>query len=161
MRKLHATGAEQLEHYFTEEAEKLIATLRDVSRASRARRRYQARRANRQRHRGRVGAVLAQCDERSDYAADNYFPFMMASYQAQRPLLLNCLGLLNWPRPTATRRWCRRLLLCCSTAGTIKSTCPWTRQHLGLQWLPDKWQRHVRSPGKRARQAFQRSAQVF
>jgi len=125
VRKLHATGAEQLERYFTEHrlrAEKLITKLRDVLKA------FEAGTTDAERG-GRIASaiegesaqLLAQCDEHMAYAADNYFPFMMASYQT----LVQAIAFVLQHR------------------SSHKENLPVDEAALGLQWLPDKWRRLV------------------
>ncbi len=147
VRKLHATGAEQLERYFTEHrlrAEKLIATLRDVLKA------FEAGATDAERG-GRIASaievesaqLLAQCDEHMAYAADNYFPFMMASYQAQRPLLLNCLSLLALASTHSDQTLVQAIAFVLQHRSSHKEHLPVDEAALGLQWLPDKWRRLV------------------
>lgn len=96
LRKIH-TGAElQLQQYYLDHqkrAEKLIAQLRDVLEA------FQEGETDAERgeriaaaFHDEPGNLLIECDERIAYAGNNYLPFMLAPYQTQRPLLLNCLG---------------------------------------------------------------------
>ncbi|MCX7257985.1 MAG: DUF4158 domain-containing protein, partial [Polaromonas sp.] len=147
VRKLHATGAEQLERYFTEHrlrAEKLIATLRDVLKA------FEEGATDAERG-GRIACaiegesaqLLAQCDEHMAYAADNYFPFMMASYQAQRPLLLNCLGLLELASTHSDQTLVQAIAFVLQHRSSHKEHLSVDEAALGLQWLPDKWRRLV------------------
>lgn len=147
VRKLHATGAEQLERYFTEHrlrAEKLITKLRDVLKA------FEAGATDAERG-GRIASaiegesaqLLAQCDEHMAYAADNYFPFMMASYQAQRPLLLNCLSLLELASTHSDQTLVQAIAFVLQHRSSHKEYLPVDEAALGLQWLPDKWRRIV------------------
>lgn len=39
--------------------------------------------------------LLAECEEHMAYAGNNYLPFMLAPYKAQRSMLLNCLRFAN------------------------------------------------------------------
>ena len=94
------------------------------------------------------------------YAADNYFPFMMASYQAQRPLLLNCLGLLELASTHSDQTLVQAIAFVLQHRSSHKEHLPVDEAALGLQWLPEQMAA-TRRPGKRARQAFQRSPQVF
>ena len=147
VRKLHATGAEQLECYFTEHrlrAEKLIATLRDVLKA------FEAGATDAERG-GRIASaiegesaqLLAQCDEHMAYAADNYFPFMMASYQAQRPLLLNCLSLLALASTHSDQTLVQAIAFVLQHRSSHKEHLSVDKSALSLNWLPDKWRRIV------------------
>lgn len=147
LRKLHATGAEQLERYFTEHrhrAEKLIATLRDVLQA------FQEGATDAERGEriasaieGESAQLLAQCDEHMAYAADNYFPFMMASYQAQRPLLLNCLGLLALASSHSDQTLIQAIAFVLQHRNSHKEHIPIDKAALSLKWLPEKWRRIV------------------
>ena len=147
VRKLHATGAEQLERYFTEHrlrAEKLIATLRDVLKA------FEAGATDAERG-GRIASaiegesaqLLAQCDEHMAYAADNYFAFMMASYQTQRPLLLNCLSLLALASTHSDQTLVQAIAFVLQHRSSHKEHLPFDKAAFRLQWLPDKWRRLV------------------
>ena len=147
LRKLHATGAEQLERYFTEHrrrAEKLIATLRDMLKAfergaNDAERGEQIARAIE----GDSAQLLAQCDEHMAYAADNYFPFMISSYQAQRPLLLNCLGLLELASTHNDPMLVQAIAFVLQHRNSHKEYLPVDQAALCLNWLPDKWRKIV------------------
>ena len=145
VRKLHATGTEQLERYFTEHrlrAEKLIATLRDVLKAFEAGA-TDAERGGRiaRAIEGESAQLLAQCDEHMAYAADNYFPFMMASYQAQRPLLLNCLSLLALASTHSDQTLVQAIAFVVQHRSSHKKHLSVDEAALSLQWLPDKWGR--------------------
>jgi hypothetical protein len=109
LRKLHAIGAEPLDRYPVEHrkrAEKPIATLRQVLLAFQE----AGTDAERGAHiatalQGESDRGLAECDEHMAYASDHYFPFMMASYHNQRPLLLNGLGWLELASTTSDSTW--------------------------------------------------------
>ena len=147
VRKLHATGAEQLELYFTEHrlrAEKLIATLRDMLIAFE----QGTNDAERGEHIARAiegdsAQLLAQCDEHMAYAADNYFHFMMASYQAQRPLLLNCLCLLELASTHSDQTLVQAIAFVLQHRNSHKEHLPFDQAALSLSWLPDKWRKIV------------------
>jgi hypothetical protein len=99
MRKIHSGAVEQLQLYYQEHqkrAEKLVSQLRDVLEA------FQDGETDQDRDQRIAGAMhddperlIAECEEHMAYAGNNYLPFMLAPYQTQRPLLLNCLGLLD------------------------------------------------------------------
>jgi TnpA family transposase len=147
LRKLHAIGAEQLALYHVEHrkrAEELIATLRDVLLAFRE--------ASTDAERGgRIAAaiqgesdrLLAECDEHLAYASDNYFPFMMASYHNQRPLLLNCLSLLELASTTSDQVLVQAIGFVLKHRHSHKERLPIAGEGINLQWMPEKWRRVV------------------
>jgi len=96
LRIIYNGAEEQLRQYYLEHqkrAEKLIIQLRDVldafvegeTDADRGARIAAA-------FHDEPGNLLIECDEDIAYAGNNYLPFMLAPYQSQRPLLLNCLS---------------------------------------------------------------------
>jgi TnpA family transposase len=86
--------------------------------------------------------LAAECDQHMAYAGDNYIPFMLNSFRAQRPLLLNVLNLLNVKSSSNDRsivHACRFLL---HHRDSRKPTLPVSKE-LPLHWLPEKWRKLV------------------
>lgn len=105
LRKIHSGAEEQLRDYYLEHqkrAEKLVSQLRDVLEA------FQEGDNDQERGSKIAAAIhespellIAECEEHMAYAGNNFLPFLLNPYQTQRPLLLNCIELLNLESSTA------------------------------------------------------------
>jgi TnpA family transposase len=153
VRKLH-TGAElKLQQYYLDHqklAEKLVSQLRDLIEA------YQQGETNQERG-SRVTAalhdqpetLLAECEEHIAYAGNNYVPFMLAPYQMQRPLLLNCLTLLQLRSTSADLSLITAIEFVLANRQSHKEWLPIAGTSVNLKWASEKW-RHLitaRRPG--------------
>ena len=86
--------------------------------------------------------LIAECDQHMTYAGDNYIPFMMSSYQAQRPLLLNCLELLNIRSSSSDDSLVKACQFVIEHRHSRKSTLP-VPINLSIHWLSEKWRKMV------------------
>lgn len=87
--------------------------------------------------------LLAECEEHMVYAGNNYLPFMLAPYQAQRPLLLNCLSLLDLESTTADLSLIDAIRFILANRQSHKEWLPIAGTKINLKWIPDKWRRLV------------------
>lgn len=86
--------------------------------------------------------LAEECDQHMVYAGDNYLPFMLNSYHNQRPLLLNCLDLLNVYSSSNDQSIVEACQFVLNNRHSRKATIKITKD-LSLDWLPDKWYRVV------------------
>ncbi len=86
--------------------------------------------------------LIAECDQHMTYAGDNYIPFMLGSFQAQRPLLLNCLELLNAQSSSSDESLVKACQFVIEHRHSRKSTLP-VPTDLSLHWLSERWRRMV------------------
>ena len=147
MRKLHSGALEQLQLYYQEHqkrAEKLVSQLRDVLEA------FQEGETDQDRGKRIAGAMhdnpeklLAECEEHMAYAGNNYLPFMLVPYQTQRPLLLNCLGLLDLESTSADLSLIESIRFVLANRQSHKEWLSIVDTNINLKWLPEKWRRPV------------------
>jgi TnpA family transposase len=147
MRKIHSGAVEQLQLYYQEHqkrAEKLVAQLRDVLEA------FQDGETDQDRGKRIAGAMhddperlIAECEEHMAYAGNNYLPFMLAPYQTQRPLLLNCLGLLDLESTSADLSLINAIRFVLANRHSHKEWLPITGAGINLKWLAEKWRKPV------------------
>lgn len=146
LRNLHSTAEENLNQYHLDHrkrTEKLVSQLRDVLRA------FQDAQTDQERGakiaaviRDEPGRLLAECEEHMSYAGNNYLPFMMASYNAQRPLLLNCLSLLDLASSTSDQSLIQAIHFVLDHRQSRKEHLDMD-DAISLKWLPDKWRRLI------------------
>ncbi|MDE1465851.1 Tn3 family transposase [Spartinivicinus poritis] len=86
--------------------------------------------------------LMAECDQHMTYAGDNYIPFMLSSFQAQRPLLLNCLELLNIQSSSSDQSLVEACHFVKDHRHSRKAILPLS-EGLSLHWLPEKWKKMV------------------
>lgn len=86
--------------------------------------------------------LVAECDQHMAYAGDNYIPFMLGSFHAQRPLLLNVLALLNVQSSSNDRSIVQACQFVLDHRYSRKPTLP-VSEELSLHWLPEKWRQLV------------------
>ncbi|MDR3409965.1 MAG: Tn3 family transposase [Formivibrio sp.] len=143
LRKIHNGAEEQLQKYYLEHqkrAEKLVAQLRDMLTA------FQEGESDQERGK-RVGwamhdepeRLLAQCEEHMAYAGNNYLPFMLAPYQTQRSMLLNCLSLLDLESTTADLSLIDAIHFVLANRQSHKEWLSIAGTRVNLKWLPEKW----------------------
>jgi TnpA family transposase len=147
LRKIHNNAEEQLQHYYLEHrkrTEKLVSQLRDMLEA------FQEGENDKERGE-RVGDVIhddpeqliAECDEHMAYADNNYLPFMLAPYQVQRPMLLNCLTLLNLESTSADLSLIEAIRFVLKNRQSHKEWLSIAGENITLKWVPDKWRKLV------------------
>lgn len=147
LRKIHFRAEEQLHLYYLEHqkrAEKLVSQLRDVLQA------FQKSESDKERGKHVAAAMhdepellLAECEEHIAYAGNNYLPFMLAPYQALRPLLLNCLSLLDLESTTADLSLIDAIRFILANRQSHKELLSITGTNVSLKWIPEKWRRLV------------------
>lgn len=152
MRGLHTKAEERLQRYHldqTRRAERLIGQLRDVLEA------YQGAATDHDRVAGITAAlndapetVLAECREHMAYADNNYLPFMLSPYQVQRPLLLNCIELLDLRSTHSDPSLLRAIRFVLDHRHAHKDIVALVgaedkNQPLSVQWLPEKFRKLV------------------
>jgi TnpA family transposase len=150
MAKLHSNARQQLEEYHLQRAKKvdeLISQFRDVLcifKAKDGQSDAECIASINGSLKDNPENLMAKCDAHIAYAGDNYIPFMLGSFQAQRPLLLNCIELLN--------------VQSSSNDSSIVDACRFVLEHrhshkprlsvpdkLSLDWLPEKWRKIITS----------------
>ena len=77
------------------------------------------------------------------YAGDNYIPFMLSSYRAQRPLLLNCLDLLGIQSSSNDTSIVEAIQVLLKNRCSRKATLSIENENLNLSWVPDKWRKLI------------------
>ena len=87
--------------------------------------------------------LLAECEEHMAYAGNNYLPFMLVPYQTQRPLLLNCLGLLDLESTSADLSLIESIRFVLANRQSHKEWLSIVDTNINLKWLPEKWRRPV------------------
>ncbi len=143
---LHNNAKQRLENFHLQRAKKidnLIAQFRDVLCA------FNDESSDTERIEGISRALkddskhlVAECDAHMTYAGDNYIPFMMGSFQAMRPLLLNCLELLNVQSSSNDQSLvevCRFVLNYRHSRRSMLSV----PKDLPLHWLSEKWRKVI------------------
>lgn len=147
LRKIHTGAQEQLQQYYLEHqkrTEKLVSQLRDVLEA------FQEGETDQERGKriaaaihDEPGQLLAECEEHMAYAGNNYLPFMLAPYQTQRPMLLNCLSMLDLESTTADLSLINAIKFILANRQSHKEWLSVAGAHINLKWLPEKWRRLV------------------
>jgi hypothetical protein len=151
LRNLHSTAEENLKQYHLDHqkrTEKLVAQLWDVLHA------FQEGRTDQERG-AKIAAVIqdkseqlmAECEEHMSYAGNNYLPFMLSIYHPQRPLLLNCLSLLDLASTTSDQAVVQAIRFVLKHRQSHKQHVEISSDELNLKWLPDKWRRLVLRDG--------------
>jgi hypothetical protein len=77
------------------------------------------------------------------YAGNNYLPFMLASYQAQRALLLNCLSLLELESTTADQSLIDAIRFVLKHRQSYREYLSTIKYGINLKWIPEKWRKLV------------------
>lgn len=147
LRKLHFGAEEQLKLYYLDHqkrAEKLITQLRDVLEA------FQESQSNEERGQRVAGAIhdepallLAECEEHIAYSGNNYIPFLLTPYQVQRPLLLNCLTLLDLKSTSADLALIQAIQFVLENRHSHKTWLEYPMINGNLKWVPEKWRKLV------------------
>ncbi|MBX9899211.1 MAG: Tn3 family transposase [Burkholderiaceae bacterium] len=147
LRKIHSGAEEQLRRYYLEHqkrAEKLIIQLRDVLEAF-----FEGETDEEKGARiaaafhDEPGNLLVECDEHIAYAGNNYLPFMLAPYQVQRPLLLNCLSLLNLESTSADQSLIDAIRFVLAHRQSHRESLSIAGTNINLKWIPEKWRKLV------------------
>jgi len=86
--------------------------------------------------------LVEECDQHMAYAGDNYIPFMVNPYHNQRPLLLNCLELLNVCSSSNDQSIVEACQFVLDNRNSRKATLT-VPNDFSLHWLPDKWYKMV------------------
>lgn len=147
LRKLHSGAEEQLRQYYLnhqKRTEKLVTQLHDVLEA------FQEGKTDQERGRRIAAAMhdkpeqlLAECEEHMAYVGNNYLPFMLAPYQAQRSLLLNCLSLLDLESTTADQSLINAIRFVLANRQSHKERISIAGTEIDLKLIPDKWRMMV------------------
>ena len=136
----------QLEH--GQRSDRLIEQLQDVLLAyQRQGNDHERLQAITQALKREVPGLLAECEEHMAYAGKNYLPFLLRPYAVQRPLLLNCLEIMQLKsasHDTSIQRMIQVLLALRSHRRELVDL-----QSVGLdaledlRWLPPTWRAQV------------------
>ncbi len=163
LRKIHSGAEEQLQQYYLDHqkrAEKLVSQLRNVLEA------FQEGETDQERGKriaaamhGEPEHLLAECEEHLAYAGNNYLPFMLVPYQAQRPLMLNCLSLLDLESTTADLSLIDAIRFVLANRQSHKEWLPIAGTSINLKWIPDKWRKLV--TGQRSGQVAEVNRKYF
>lgn len=147
MNALHNGASQRLQKYHlerTKKIESLISQFRNVLHA------YRKGESDAERISGIKAAFLdepeqlaAACDEHMAYAGNNYIPFMLSSYRVQRPLLLNCLELLNVQSSSNDRSIIEAIQFLLKHRHSHKTKLCIEGEKLQLTWLSEKWRKAV------------------
>ncbi|WP_432262773.1 Tn3 family transposase [Cupriavidus sp. TMH.W2] len=151
LRGLHSNAEEQLKQYYVDHqkrVDKLVSQLRAMVEA------YREGETDRERvvkigaaMRAEPDQLLAECDQHMAYAGNNYLPFLLGPYQTLRPLLLNCLTLLNVASTTRDQSLVHAIAFVLEHRQSHKAWLPVADSGLSFRWLPDKWRRLVTGEG--------------
>ena len=147
MNLLHSRANQQLQQYHIEQSaktESLISQFRDVLLA------YGEGESDAE----RISAIKASfrddpkqlsiaCEEHMAYAGNNYIPFMLGSYRQQRPLLLNCVKLLNAKSSSNDLSIVAAIQFVLRNRDKHKTKLSLKIDELDLSWLPEKWRKLV------------------
>lgn len=106
-----------------------------------------------------IEVLLAECDEHMAYAGKNFLPFLLTPYGSRRPLLLNCLEIMQLRASTKDLTTERLLQGVLALRGQKRSWVDITMLGLDsatdLAWMSANWRRHVlaktadpRAPGQ-------------
>ena len=147
LNSLHNRANQRLKQYHLEQTKKietLISQFRDVLNA------YREAETDSERI-SRISAslqsdpehLIMECDEHMAYSGNNYIPFMLASYRAQRPSLLNFLEFLNLQSSSNDISIIEAINFILKNRNCRKSTLSIEHEKLDLKWLPDKWKKLV------------------
>lgn len=150
MKNLHTLGEERLRQYQldqVQQADKLIMQFRDVLEA------YQEGEDDGERIRG-IGNALQQnpqdlltaCEAHLAYTGNNYFSFMLPSYQPLRPLLFNCLELIQLKSTTNDRSIVDAIQFMLANRNSHKEFLDIrdsSGKKIKLHWMPEKWRKLV------------------
>ena len=79
--------------------------------------------------------LIAECEEHMAYAGNNYLPFLLNPYQTQRPLLLNCIELLNLESSTVDSSLTEAIQFILQNR--IKKWLSIINANLNLNWVPE------------------------
>lgn len=163
LRKIHYGAEEQLRDYYLEHqkrAEKLVSQLRDVLEA------FQEGADDQERGKNIAAAIhenpellIAECEEHMAYAGNNYLPFLLNPYQTQRPLLLNCIELLNLESSTADSSLTEAIQFILQNRQSHKEWLSIINANLNLKWVPEKWRKLV--TGQRSGQVAEVNRKYF
>ncbi|MCH7313121.1 Tn3 family transposase [Acinetobacter sp. ANC 3882] len=147
LRKLHFIAEQRLQEYFIEHqkrAEKLITQLRDVLEA------FQGGQSNEERGERVASAIhsepallLAECEEHIAYSGNNYIPFLQKPYQSHRPLLLNCLSLLELKPTSSDISLIHAINFILEHRSSHKVWLEYPIQNGSLKWIPEKWRKLI------------------
>src|SRR5262249_8225078 len=147
MNSLHNRADRRLKQYHlehTKKIESLISQFRDVLHA------YREGETDLERIkrisaslRGVSERLVTECDEHMAYSGNNYIPFMLGSYRAQRPLLLNFLDLLNIQSSSNDTSIIDAIRFVLKHRYSRKTMLSIEDEKLDLSWLPDKWRKLV------------------
>ncbi|GLQ91664.1 Tn3 family transposase [Dyella acidisoli] len=154
----------QLEH--TERAERLILQLKDVLEAF-VRDGSIKTRIEAIEHclTEQPDELITQCTEHLAYAGKNYLPFLLRPYAVQRPILMNCLDIMNLKSASDDKvmeHMIEALKRCRSSKGVLLSA-----EALGidlscdLDWLKPHWRKHVLVQSKEGATSFQIHRKYF
>lgn len=147
LRKIHTGAEEKLRQYYLEHqkrAEKLIIQLRDVLEAFVEGETDEDRGARiAAAFHDEPGNLLIECDEDIAYTGNNYLPFMLAPYQTQRPLLLNCLSLLNLESTSADRSLIDAICFVLANRQSHRESLSIAETNVSLKWIREKWRKLV------------------
>lgn len=94
-----------------------------------------------------ISALLAECEEHMAYAGRNYLPFLIQPYSIVRPLLLNCLEIMQLrssSQDAGMEHTIQALLsLRNQRRDLIEGTSIGVDTNKDLGWLSANWRRHV------------------
>ncbi|CAN7775976.1 Tn3 family transposase [Cupriavidus necator] len=147
LRGLHTNAEEQLKQYYVDHQKRvdmLVGQLRAMVEAFREGETDRERVANiTAAMRAEPDQLLAECEQHMAYAGNNYLPFLLGPYQTLRPLLLNCLTLLNVASTTRDQSLVDAIDFVLTHRQSHKTWLPTADSALSFRWLPDKWRRLV------------------
>jgi len=93
--------------------------------------------------------ILAECDAHMAYAGNNYYPFLLPLCKIQRPLLFNCLELINVKSTTNDQSLIRAIHLILEHRNSHKEMLSLVgdgssrRNQINIHWIPEKWRKLV------------------
>lgn len=94
-----------------------------------------------------ISTLLAECDEHMAYAGRNYLPFLIQPYSVVRPLLFNCLEIMQLRSTSQDAGMERMIAALLSLRGQrrdmIEASSIGLDVEKDLGWLSVNWRRHV------------------
>nr|WP_289113913.1 Tn3 family transposase [uncultured Halomonas sp.] len=91
--------------------------------------------------------LLAECEEHMAYAGNNFIPFMLQPYRPLRPLLFNCLELLDLAATSHDQSLIEAIATLKKHRHSRKECLVLSTQPVDVSWLPERWRRLILGSG--------------
>ena len=91
--------------------------------------------------------LLAECEEHMAYAGNNFIPFMLHPYRPLRPLLFNCLELLDLTATSHDQSLVDAIAILKKHRHSRKECLVLSTHPIDVAWLPERWRRLILGTG--------------